>query len=275
MPADEIKLEEGVAKGTSQSIRENGFCGSPEVVLLIQKVIAETIGTYFLVFLGCCVVVLNGVEESKGMISFPGICVTWGLAVMILIYALGHISGAHFNPAVTVSFAIYRRFPLRQVPLYLAAQVLGSVLASGTLYLLFDVTVDSYFGTVPKGPYIQSLVFEILTSFLLMFVVSAVTSDDRAVGELAGIAVGMTVLVDVFVAGPVSGASMNPARSLGPALVMRIYDGFWIYIIGPFFGAILGASAYNLIRFTEKPLKEIGHNSSFLKSMSKVSSFRI
>ncbi|KAL1321280.1 hypothetical protein HN51_066012 [Arachis hypogaea] len=278
MPIDEIRMEEGsgaVIKSSSQSIKENGFCGSPEVVLIIQKVIAETIGTYFLVFLGCCVVVLNNVEGSEGAITFPGICVTWGVAVMILIYALGHISGAHFNPAVTISFALYRRFPPRQVPLYLIAQVLGSVLASGTLYLLFDVTDDSFFGTVPKGSYIQSLVFEILTSFLLMFVVSAVTSDDRAVGELAGIAVGMTVLVDVFVAGPVSGASMNPARSLGPALVMHVYKGFWIYIVGPFSGAILGASAYNLIRFTDKPLKEIGHNTSFLKSMSKATSFRI
>ncbi|XP_057419344.1 probable aquaporin NIP-type [Lotus japonicus] len=266
MPTDEItKMEEGGLKPE----RESGFCGSPEVVQVIQKVIAEVIGTYFLVFAGCCSVILNKVEGSKGTITFPGICVVWGLTVMILVYSLGHISGGHFNPAVTVSFAIYRHFPLKQVPLYLIAQVLGSILASGTLFLLFDLDENSYFGTTPAGSHIQSLVFEILTSFLLMFVVSAVATDNRAIGELAGIAVGMTVLVDVFVAGPVSGASMNPARSIGPALVMHIYKGFWIYIVGPFLGAILGASAYNLIRFTDKPLREISQSSSFLKSVSR------
>ncbi|XP_027348308.1 probable aquaporin NIP-type [Abrus precatorius] len=254
------KIEEGGVKAQ----RDSGFCGSPEVVQVIQKVIAEVIGTYFLVFAGCCSVVLNKIEGSEGTITFPGICAVWGLTVMILVYSLGHISGAHFNPAVTVSFAIYRHFPLKQVPLYLIAQVLGSILASGTLYLLFDLNEKSYFGTVPTGSQIQSLVFELLTSFLLMFVVSAVSTDNRAIGELAGIAVGMTVLIDVFIAGPVSGASMNPARSLGPALVMHIYDGFWIYIVGPFVGAILGASVYNLIRFTDKPLRELSSRPSFL-----------
>ncbi|XP_019446399.1 PREDICTED: probable aquaporin NIP-type [Lupinus angustifolius] len=269
MSTDEItKMEEGGS-------RESGFCGSPEVVQIIQKVIAEVIGTYFLVFAGCSVVVLNKLEGSKGTITFPGICVVWGLTVMILVYALGHISGAHFNPAVTVSFAIYRHFPLKQVPLYLIAQVLGSILASGTLYLLYDdLDENSYFGTVPVGAHLKSFILEILTSFLLMFVVSAVSTDNRAIGELAGIAVGMTVLIDVFIAGPVSGASMNPARSLGPAVVMHIFDGFWLYIVGPFLGAILGASAYNLIRFTEKPLREIGASSTILKSMSRVNTFR-
>ncbi|XP_061355612.1 probable aquaporin NIP-type [Gastrolobium bilobum] len=270
MSTSEItKMEEGGLKPQMDS--DSGFCGSAEVTQVIQKVIAELIGTYFLVFAGCCSVVLNKIEESKGTITFPGICIVWGLSVMILVYALGHISGAHFNPAVTVSFAIYRHFPLKQVPMYLIAQALGSILGSGTLRLLFDLDENSYFGTVPSGSHVQSLVFEILTSFLLMFVVSAVSTDNRAIGELAGIAVGMTVLIDVFIAGPVSGASMNPARSLGPALVMHVYDGFWIYIVGPFLGAILGASAYNLIRFTDKPLREISKSSSFLKSVSRAS----
>ncbi|OIV93287.1 hypothetical protein TanjilG_13114 [Lupinus angustifolius] len=248
-------MEEGGAK-------DSGFCGSPEVVQIIQKVIAEVIGTYFLVFAGCSVVVLNKLEGSKGTITFPGICIVWGITVMILVYALGHISGAHFNPAVTI-------------PLYLIAQVLGSILASGTLYLLYDdLDENSYFGTVPVGAHMKSFILEILTSFLLMFVVSAVSTDNRAIGEMAGIAVGMTVLIDVFIAGPVSGASMNPARSLGPAVVMHIFDGFWLYIVGPFLGAILGASAYNLIRFTEKPLREIGASSTFLKTMSRANTFR-
>ncbi|WJX50561.1 hypothetical protein P8452_36847 [Trifolium repens] len=266
MSSNEItQMEEGDLKAQAHAQRDSGFCGSPEVVQIIQKVIAEVIGTYFLIFAGCCVVILNKVEETKGTITFPGICVTWGLSVMILVYSLGHISGAHFNPAVTVSFAIYRHFPLKQVPLYLVAQVVGSVLASGTLYLLFDVDEESFFGTTPAGSNMQSLVFEILTSFLLMFVVSAVSTDNRAIGELAGIAVGMTIVVDVFIAGPVSGASMNPARTLGPAVVMHNYKGFWVYVLGPFIGAILGASAYNLIRFTDKPLRELSQTASFLR----------
>ncbi|KAK2380667.1 putative aquaporin NIP-type [Trifolium repens] len=253
MSSNEItQMEEGDLKAQAHAQRDSGFCGSPEVVQIIQKVIAEVIGTYFLIFAGCCVVILNKVEETKGTITFPGICVTWGLSVMILVYSLGHISGAHFNPAVTV-------------PLYLVAQVVGSVLASGTLYLLFDVDEESFFGTTPAGSNMQSLVFEILTSFLLMFVVSAVSTDNRAIGELAGIAVGMTIVVDVFIAGPVSGASMNPARTLGPAVVMHNYKGFWVYVLGPFIGAILGASAYNLIRFTDKPLRELSQSASFLR----------
>ncbi|WJX50564.1 hypothetical protein P8452_36847 [Trifolium repens] len=224
MSSNEItQMEEGDLKAQAHAQRDSGFCGSPEVVQIIQKVIAEVIGTYFLIF-----------------------------AVMILVYSLGHISGAHFNPAVTV-------------PLYLVAQVVGSVLASGTLYLLFDVDEESFFGTTPAGSNMQSLVFEILTSFLLMFVVSAVSTDNRAIGELAGIAVGMTIVVDVFIAGPVSGASMNPARTLGPAVVMHNYKGFWVYVLGPFIGAILGASAYNLIRFTDKPLRELSQTASFLR----------
>ncbi|KAK7362573.1 hypothetical protein VNO77_04690 [Canavalia gladiata] len=247
----------GMEEGGVQSQKDSSFRDSPDVVQIIQKVVAEVIGTYFFIFAGCCSLVLNKVEESKGSITFPGICVVWGVTLMILVYSLGHISGAHFNPAVTVSLAIYRQFPLKQVPLYIIAQIVGSVLASGTLDLLFDVDDNSYFGTVPTGSYTRSLVFEILTTFLLLFVISSVTTDNGAVGELAGVAIGMTILIDLFIAGNVSGASMNPARSLGPALVMHIYTGFWIYIVGPFLGGILGVTAYNLIRFNEKPLSSI------------------
>lgn len=352
MSTSEIRnMEEGGFKELTGN--EGGFCGSPEVVQVIQKVIAEVIGSYFLIFAGCCSVVLNKVEGSKGTITFPGICIVWGVSVMILVYALGHISGAHFNPAVTISFAIYRHFPLKQantspyfhicfsisqcninhsfislqVPLYLIAQVLGSILASGTLYLLFDdLNESTYFGTVPAGSDVQSLVFEIITSFLLMFVISAVSTDNRAVSIFIYINAFANIYYDtnsyfyqtdwrtgrdccwyddydrrlhcwvimimfltdlncfvyhflnpiswINTCRPISGASMNPARSFGPALVMHIYDGFWIYIVGPFVGAILGASAYNLIRFTDKPLKEISGSSKFLKSVSRATSFR-
>ncbi|KAJ6890984.1 hypothetical protein NC651_024482 [Populus alba x Populus x berolinensis] len=233
------------------------------IVQIIQKIIAEVIGTFFLIFMGCGSVVVN---HMYGSVTFPGVCVVWGLIVMVMVYSVGHISGAHFNPAVTVTFAIFRHFPYKQVPLYIVAQLLGSLLASGTLSLLFSVPDEAYFGTIPVGPDIRSFVTEIIISFLLMFVISGVATDNRAIGELAGIAVGMTIMLNVFVAGPVSGASMNPARSLGPAIVMRKFKGIWVYIVGPPIGTILGALCYNLIRFTDKPLREITQTASFLKS---------
>lgn len=267
---DIAKMEEGgdcsavspTAKGQSE------LCASSSVVHLTQKVIAEAIGTYFLMFAGCGSVAVN---KMYGSVTFPGICVVWGLTVMVMIYSVGHISGAHFNPAVTVTFAIFRHFPMKQVPLYIIAQFLGSILASGTLVLLLNVKQEAYFGTVPTGSDIQSLVFEIIISFLLMFVISGVATDNRAIGELAGIAVGMTILLNVFIAGPVTGASMNPARSIGPAVVMHVYKGLWVYVVGPFVGTILGGFAYNLIRFTDRPLREITKSGSFLKSMSRIS----
>merc|ERR1712226_222793 len=145
----------------------------------------------------------------------------------------------------------------------------GSILASATLCGIFTVHKENFFGTVPTGSNLQSLVIEIIISFLLMFVICGVATDNRAIGELAGIAVGMTILLNVLVAGPVSGASMNPARSLGPALIVHVYKGLWVYIIGPPIGTIFGALAYHIIRFTDKPLREITKSSSFLKSMSR------
>ncbi|XP_043694597.1 probable aquaporin NIP-type [Telopea speciosissima] len=264
-------IEEGDIEGGTQSVTtnkdsDNRVCSSSAVVVLTQKFIAEVIGTYFVIFAGCGSVVVN---KIYGSVTFPGICVTWGLIVMVMVYSVGHISGAHFNPAVTVTFAIFRHFPWAQVPLYMVAQILGSIFASGTLSLAFDIQQKHFFGTIPTGSNLQSLAMEIIISFLLMFVISGVATDNRAIGELAGIAVGMTILLNVLVAGPVSGASMNPARSLGPAIIMRNYKGIWVYLLGPPIGTILGALAYNMIRFTDKPLRELTKSGSFLKSFSK------
>ncbi|KAL6187625.1 hypothetical protein ACLB2K_039023 [Fragaria x ananassa] len=261
-------LEDGTGNSAPTKDRFSGLCTSAEIVHLLQKLIAEVIGTYFLIFAGCGSVVVN---KIYGSITFPGVAVVWGVIAMVMIYSVGHISGAHFNPAVTITFA---------VPLYIVAQLIGSLLASGTLCLVFTVHTDEFFGTVPVGSYRQSLVIEIIASFLLMFVISGVATDNRAIGELAGIAIGMTILVDVFVCGPVSGASMNPARSIGPAVIMKIYKGLWIYIVGPIIGTILGGLAYNLIRFTDKPLREITKSASMsirsvpvLKSVSRNTTF--
>lgn len=239
-------------------------CGLAISVPFIQKIIAEIFGTYFLIFAGCGAVTVN--QSKNGQITFPGVAIVWGLAVMVMVYAVGHISGAHFNPAVTVAFATCGRFPWKQVPAYAAAQVIGSTAASLTLQLLFGSAREHFFGTVPTGSNVQSLVIEFIISFYLMFVVSGVATDNRAIGELAGLAVGATVLLNVLFAGPISGGSMNPARTIGPAIITGRYTGIWVYIAGPVCGAVAGAWAYNLIRFTNKPLREITMSASFLRS---------
>ncbi|OMO95679.1 Major intrinsic protein [Corchorus olitorius] len=239
------RMEQGLPTAANKS-DETNLCTSTSLVTTMQKLIAEIVGTYFVIFTGCGAVAVN---KIYGSVTFPGICVTWGLIVMVMIYSAGHISGAHFNPAVTITLAIFRRFPLKQL--------MGSVLASATLALVFDITPSAYFGTVPVGSNGQSFAVEIIISFLLMFVISGTTTDNRGVGELGGIAVGMTIMLNVFVAGPVSGASMNPARSIGPALVKHVYKGLWVYIVGPIIGTIAGAFTYNLMRFTNKSLRDL------------------
>ncbi|CAL5411478.1 unnamed protein product [Camellia sinensis] len=267
-------------------------CCSFITIPFLQKLVAEVLGTYFLIFAGCAAVVVN-LDKDKA-VTFPGICIVWGLAVMVLVYSVGHISGAHFNPAVTIAFATCKRFPWKQVPAYIIAQVLGSTLASGTLRLLFNGDQDQFAGTMPTGSDAQSFVLEFIITFYLMFVISGVATDNRAIGELAGLAVGATVLLNVMFAvtccfieatfagqvriwemsgngnmKQISGASMNPARSLGPAIVSNKYKGIWIYILAPTSGAIAGAWVYNLIRFTDKPLRELTKSGSFLKSVGR------
>ncbi|PON46959.1 Major intrinsic protein [Parasponia andersonii] len=257
------------SKSASESNQYSGIWFS---VPFIQKLLAEVLGTYFLIFAGCASVVVN--NDKDKIVTFPGISIVWGLVVMVMVYSVGHISGAHFNPAVTIAFATTKRFPYKQVPAYVAAQVLGSTLASGTLRLLFNGKEDHFTGTLPTGSDLQSFVIEFIITFYLMFVVSGVATDNRAIGELAGLAVGSTVLLNVMFAGPISGASMNPARSLGPAIVHNQYKGLWIYLVSPTLGAIAGAWTYNLIRFTDKPLREITKSGSFLKSLGRNSSNR-
>nr|DAA33874.1 TPA_inf: aquaporin NIP1;1 [Gossypium hirsutum] len=233
-------------------------------VPFIQKLMAEVLGTYFLIFAGCAAVVVN--VNNEKVVSLPGISMVWGLAVMVLVYSLGHISGAHFNPAVTIAFATCKRFPLKQVPAYVLAQVIGSTLAAGTLRLLFSGPHDVFAGTSPQGSDLQAFGIEFIITFYLMFIISGVATDNRAIGELAGLAIGATVLINVMFAGPITGASMNPARSLGPAIVSNHYKGIWIYLMSPTLEAVSGAWVYNMVRYTDKPLREITKSASFPQS---------
>ncbi|KAD0260904.1 hypothetical protein E3N88_44542 [Mikania micrantha] len=147
-------------------------------VQFLQKLIAEVVGTYFVIFAGCAAVVVNADKEK--VVSLPGISIVWGLVVMVMVYSVGHISGAHFNPAVTIAFASCNRFPMKQVPAYVSAQVLGSTLASGTLRLIFNGSEDHFAGTLPAGSHLQSLILEFIITFYLMFVISGVATDNRA-----------------------------------------------------------------------------------------------
>jgi len=212
---------------------------------LARRAVAEGIGTFGLVFAGCGAIVVN--SETGGTIGHVGIAVTFGLIIMTMIYATGHISGAHFNPAVTAAFAVSRHFPWPHVPVYWAAQLLGAVLAALFLRMLFG-NASTLGSTVPSGSDSQSFALELVLTFFLMFVIISVATDVRAVGQAAAIAIGGTVGLEAMFGGPVSGASMNPARSLGPALVSGTWESQWLYLAAPLIGAISGALTYQFIR---------------------------
>lgn len=215
---------------------------------LSRRALAELIGTFGLVFAGAGAITINIV--TGGAIGHVGIGLTFGLIVMAMIYATGHVSGAHLNPAVTLGFCLARHFPLRQAPVYIAAQLAGGLLAALALRGMFG-NVGTLGTTLPRGGAGQSLVLEFILTFFLMFVIMAVATDVRAVGQAAAIAIGGTVGLEALFAGPISGASMNPARSLAPALVSGTWDAQWLYVLGPVTGALAGAMAYALIRDEE------------------------
>ncbi|KAK9052453.1 hypothetical protein SSX86_029082 [Deinandra increscens subsp. villosa] len=217
-----------------------------------RKVVAEVVATFLLVFVTCGVGALTTSDNHK--VSQLGASVASGLIVTVMIYAVGHISGAHMNPAVTLAFATVGHFPWIQVPIYAAAQLTGSISASFALRVLLE-QVKHLGTTTPSGTDMQALIMEIIVTFCMMFVTSAVATDSKAVGELAGIAVGSAVCITSILAGPVSGGSMNPARTIGPALASNNYKGIWVYILGPVIGTISGAMCYSFIRFTDKPVQ--------------------
>ena len=212
----------------------------------ISQYLAEFIGTFFLVFFGCGAVITSQLRPDIFNPVF--IPIVFGAVVSAMIYAVGHISGAHFNPAVTISFFILKRFPTKRLPGYIMAQVLGALLAS-SIHLLIWTSLGHGFGvTSVSGTLMSACILEFILSFVLMFVITSVATDSRAVGELAGLAIGLTVMICAFVGGPFTGASMNPARSIGPAVISGNTLNLSLYIIVPIIGAALGALAYEWIR---------------------------
>ncbi|MBH46612.1 MAG: aquaporin [Halobacteriovorax sp.] len=210
----------------------------------ISQYIAEFLGTFFMVFFGCGAMVLAEVDTGFASALIP---FAFGASVAAMIYATGHISGAHFNPAVTLSFWVTKRLPTKRVLGYVFAQCLGALAASFAHGLIFGF--DHSFGaTFIHTTLVGGIIVEFLLSFVLMFVILSVATDARAVGEMAGLAIGLTVALCAAVGGPLTNASMNPARSIGPAILSSNYSNLWLYILIPIVGAVLGAKTYEWIR---------------------------
>lgn len=212
---------------------------------MLRKLLAETIGTFALVFAGTGAIVVNDV--TQGSISHVGIALTFGLIVMAMIYSIGDVSGAHLNPAVTIAFSVARRLPFRDTVPYVLAQCLGAIAASAVLRFLFaeHTTLGT---TLPAGPQAQSFVLETILTFILMFVILNVSTGAKEKGIMAGAAIGAVVMLEAMFAGPICGASMNPARSLAPALVSGKLEHLWIYLLAPTLGALLAVGAFLTVR---------------------------
>lgn len=213
---------------------------------LRRRALAEAFGAFTLVFAGCGAIVADA--SYGGALGTVGIALVFGLVIMAMIYALGHLSGAHLNPSVTLAFSLTRHFPLRHALVYIPAQLAGAAAAAAVLLALWPKKPAQLGATVPTVGGWQALLYETVLTAFLMFVIMAVATDTRAVGASAAIAVGGVIGLDALFGGPVTGASMNPARSFGPALVADEWQDFWVYVVGPLVGAMIGALAYQLVR---------------------------
>jgi aquaporin NIP len=210
----------------------------------MKKYFAEFLGTYALVFAGTGAIIID--QQAHGTVTHTGIAITFGLIVMSMIYTFGDISGAHLNPAVSVAFTIAKKFPAAQLVQYILAQILGGIAASFTLKVLFPS--NQFLGaTLPAGTDMQSFILEFILTFFLMLVIIHVATGSKEKGLFAGLAIGSVVGLEAMFAGPICGASMNPARSLAPALVSGHFEHLWIYLVATTLGAILAVPAWNLL----------------------------
>ena len=213
---------------------------------LWRRAAAEGLATFALVFAGCGAIVADA--RYDGALGTVGIGLVFGLIIMVMIYATGHLSGAHINPAVTIAFTLTRHFGVRDAAAYIGAQLAGATAGALVLLAVWPDKPAALGATVPSVAAGSALVYEVILTAILMFVIIAVATDTRAVGAAAAIAIGGTVGLDAIFGGPVTGASMNPARSFGPALAAGEWQDFWVYVAGPVAGAVAGAFAYQLIR---------------------------
>ncbi len=213
----------------------------------MKKLIAELIGTFSMVFCGCGAMTIN--EVTGGEVTHVGVALTWGLIVMAMIYAFGEISGAHFNPAVTIGFAVAKKFEWKRVPSYIGFQMIGAFLAIGILWVLFPES-QSFGHTYPAdgfAPY-KAFILEFFLTFFLMLTIINVSTGSKEVGALAGIAVGSVILLEAMFAGPMTKASMNPARSIAPAFISGNLEHLWLYLIAPILGAITAIAVHKTLK---------------------------
>lgn len=209
-----------------------------------RNYLGEFIGTFILVFCGTGAIIVN--QQTQGMITHPGVAVTFGLVVASLIFALGDLSGAHLNPAVTLAFTFFKKFPLKMLVPYFLSQVLGALLASASLQMLFPDNI-MLGATIPAGSPMQSFALESVLTAILVLVIFNVSTGEKEKGITAAIAIGGVVALEAMFAGPISGASMNPARSLAPALVSGHTEGLWIYLTAPILGALIAGFLHLLM----------------------------
>jgi aquaporin NIP len=215
----------------------------------MKKYLAEILGTFAIVFCGTGAIIID--QQTNGSITHVGIAITFGLIVMAMIYTLGSISGAHLNPAVTIAFAFAKKFEAKEVAPFIISQLVGAFLASFTLNFLFP-TNEFLGATLPSGSPLQSFILEFILTFFLMLVIINVATGSKEQGMFAGLAIGSTVLLEAMFAGPISGASMNPARSLAPAIVSGHTEHLWIYLIATTLGAALAIPTWKFLNQTDK-----------------------
>jgi aquaporin NIP len=236
------QLLSGEIRSAGRSEKMSGS-GRPE---LPRRALAEGLAAFALVFAGCGAIVANArYDDALGPV---GVALVFGLVIMAMVYATGHLSGAHINPAVTVAFTLTRHFPRREAVVYIGAQLSGAVAGAALLLAIWPDRPAELGATVPTVGVGSAVVYEAAMTAILMFVIMAVATDTRAVGAAAAIAIGGTIALNSLFGGPVTGASINPARSFGPALASGEWTHFWIYVLGPLAGASIGAVAYQMVR---------------------------
>ncbi len=211
----------------------------------MKKYIAELIGTFSLVFCGTGAIIID--QQTNGQVGHIGVAITFGLIVTSMIYAFGDKSGAHFNPAVTIAFSLANLFPKTQILPYVFSQIIGAFIASTILKLLFPTNINLG-ATIPAGSNLQSFVLEIVLTFILMLTILFTSQGSKETGTMAGLAIGGVVLLEAMFAGPICGASMNPVRSLSPAIVSGNITTLWIYLTAPVLGATLATFVWRLTK---------------------------